>query len=303
MTSNRKIVRFISKRWMPNVRDAYGLELRYEVVDERYIGLPEESSETLAGRLVVGASGTLATCWGLGDDDLALVLSEYARRHLHSRLFEGYVPDNEQLLLTPHNTPEQLPFDPSRIAPIEEPFVVIEDASASWTSGEIQGNAGDIISLRDNINALTVERYGFRLFTLVNERQLFELTRPCTTVEEFSHRLAAFAVLVTSMDTKALQEELGSSTNGSLNLLGELLRRDFPEAPIDSIMNCLRSGNRLRQMYPMHTDTADGVLEAHRYFRLPYPIMEYDDAWNAIKNAYRQALDKLLALLAVSESL
>jgi hypothetical protein len=42
---------------------------------------------------------------------------------------------------------------------------------------------------------------------------------------------------------------------------------------------------------------ADGVLDAHRYFHLPYPIRDYDKAWQIILMNYSDALKRIFDML------
>ena len=51
--------------------------------------------------------------------------------------------------------------------------------------------------------------------------------------------------------------------------------------------------NRLRQSYPIHSDTAGGVKEAHQFFNIEYPITEYSKSWSIILMFYSDALKRI----------
>ena len=62
-------------------------------------------------------------------------------------------------------------------------------------------------------------------------------------------------------------------------------------------MEALKNFNKLRRMYPVHTDRAQGVLSAHRFFDLDYPVQDHAASGHRLLEGYRDTLEKLLALL------
>lgn len=63
----------------------------------------------------------------------------------------------------------------------------------------------------------------------------------------------------------------------SIKLVGDYLSQHGAEPA--EIVPVLKHLNRLRQGYPVHGDRADSVLEAHEFFRLPYPVEDWRVAW------------------------
>ena len=63
------------------------------------------------------------------------------------------------------------------------------------------------------------------------------------------------------------------------------------------VIETLRNINKLRQSYPVHGDRVEGVLKAHKYFEIEYPITDYSDAWKKVLNSYLNALQQLLKIL------
>ncbi len=81
----------------------------------------------------------------------------------------------------------------------------------------------------------------------------------------------------------------------SIQLLEAYLNKSGALNP--QIIDTLRNINKMRQGYPVHGDRAKGVLEAHRYFAIEYPIADYSAAWKILLNSYLKALQKLLEAL------
>ena len=55
--------------------------------------------------------------------------------------------------------------------------------------------------------------------------------------------------------------------------------------------------NRLRQGYPIHTDKANGVIEAHSFFEIDYPINDFKSAWEKLLISYLEVLKELFDLI------
>ena len=314
MVMNREItVRFRNDEWLPVTRDGSDYLLRYSFVDSDLLGKPEEESQTQDGYIIVGISRTLTSIWGLNRDDLRKVLFEYGKRHIGDMISEVAMGDRTELQLTTANSPKKCPFDPKRIdiafnkplgfaGPIENPV-----ASAGPSSLAFQ-----IVGLRDSINAMFGEKFGGRLLTLPQERHLVELFKSCASHEEFTHRVASLGGLATAIDTAPLKRlSLKSKTEGKepkpkrlkpLDLLGAFLRSHFDENEAIVVMDTLQGFNRLRRMYPVHTDRADGVLAAHQFFHIDYPVSDYQTAWGDLLREYRHTLELLLQLLKTKVS-
>lgn len=64
-----------------------------------------------------------------------------------------------------------------------------------------------------------------------------------------------------------------------------------------NIADTFRNINKIRQGYPIHGDRSKGVLDAHKYFKITYPITDYSAAWKVLLNSYLKALQQLLEIL------
>ena len=65
------------------------------------------------------------------------------------------------------------------------------------------------------------------------------------------------------------------------------------------ICDVLKNINELRKGYPAHGDNTPKFLKAHTFFKIKYPINDYQSAWESILGAYFQAMKKMLKVLSV----
>jgi hypothetical protein len=295
-----KTVRFSNPEWLPVVtglRKEYAVE--YSIVDTRFVGEPDEASLTKTGRIVVGISSTLESKWGLDTETLERVLFEYAKRHIKGKVFDNTLSTYEEIQLTSLNAPDECPFDPTLIEMSfgsEYTFPVSDRSVAERAAPPTL--AAQIIDLRDNVNALFGDRFKGRLLGLPQERSLLELFHECDSQEEFTYRLVALCGLAISIDTNYIRKQIEASDDQkSLDVLGEFLRKYFSDKKANQIMGRLQNFNRLRRMYPVHTDRARGVMEAHKFFDLDYPVRDYQAAWIKLLEAYSHTLELLMKLL------
>ena len=74
--------------------------------------------------------------------------------------------------------------------------------------------------------------------------------------------------------------------NGRVRVAAPLRVDDDAAAICDTLKNI----NNLRQGYPTHGDNLDKVLPAHRFFRLRYPVTDYEAAWESVLGKYFEAM-------------
>ncbi len=286
-----------SEEWVGG--DLREIVFKYSIVDVDLVGKPEEEAQTALGKVVVGISQTLETLWGPQVKSVNGVLLGYARQLIEDKLYDGILTNYEEIQLSTYNAPDHPPFDPEMVQPsfdakYQSP-AALEDLTERAAPN--QDLASEIIDLRDNINALFGERFGGRILTLPQERSLSELSRTCNSHEEFAYRVASLSGLATSIETNYKTRIQSSENKKSLNLLGEFLRHHFPARDTNQIMDTLQNLNRLRKMYPIHTDRAGGVMSSFAFFGLEYPIQDYQAAWLTLLEAYSEALHSLLDLV------
>lgn len=298
-----KVLTLLKAMTLPVMRDGLDLRIDFSVIDAELRGAPEEASATRTGHIIVGISRTLASLWGLEPEGRDKVLLEFAMRHLRSKIQDGTLSDHEELQLTTGNTASPCPFDPNRVTvEVGRPIVIPVEEKNPVQSAEPSSLAAKIIDSRDNVNAVFYNRHGERLLLLPQERALLELFRPCHTQEEFGYRVGALTTLAAAMNTATLCAQAAADPEKvkSIQALRLYVTRQYGAADASAVCDPLRHLTRLRQMYPFHTDHADGIMEAHAYFGLEYPIQDWGRAWHALLERYAASLEALLQLLKKS---
>lgn len=306
--NNLVTVTFTRDEWLASTRDGQDYSLNYTVVNSESIGKPDEASHTTNARIILGISGSLAGQWNLNTEELRKVLFEFGKRHVKGMIADGTLADQTELQFTTYNAPDRCPFDPNLIIlDFGLPFEISAPAGNIISMSEPSSLAFQIIDLRDSINAVFGEQLNGRLLTLPQERHLMEMFKECNGPEEFAYRVASLASLATAIDPKSVKTPSKKQQDEEkelkqLDLLGMFMRQRYSvsEEEVNDVMNILQNFNHLRRMYPIHSDRATGVLKAHQFFGLDYPVSNYKDSWKILQQRYRDALDTLLQILKSS---
>lgn len=83
------------------------------------------------------------------------------------------------------------------------------------------------------------------------------------------------------------------SSLGSINLLQTAILTITSEGTAAAVCDPLKQINNLRQGYPAHGDNAKRFLDAHRFFKLSYPIVAFTDAWESVLKSYFSSMTSL----------
>lgn len=290
-----KVLTFETPQELPKRRDATEYSFPFRMVDSNLVGAPEEMARSTQHTLIVGVSGTLEACWQLPKHLLQRVLFEYGRRHIKQKILDEALSQSEELFLHTGNTETRCPFDPNRI----------QDPSGAALEFEHTGKplmedptflqlASRIIDARDNINALFHDKHGDKLITVREERDLLQLFRDATSPEEFFYRVCALANAATGLNLPKLRGLTGITDTHvkSIKLLETYLAQHSMQER--KVVETLQAINNLRQGYPVHGDRSEGVLRAHKYFGLTYPVLDNSHAWRSILLSYLDSLERLL---------
>ena len=292
------LVVFGEPKSLPATRDAKEYLYPFTVVDTEFIGKPEELSQTSSHKVQVGVTGTQFACWGVREALLPKVLFEYGKRYIEQKILDGTLSEHEELQLHTGNSESPCPFSPDRIPnPSGHRFKLDLPEVTFMENDSLNTIASNIIGVRDNINAIFHDSHGEKLIRLGEERDLLQLFRDAESIEEFFFRICALANLATNLNTVLLRKLTEDNDTGkkSLSLLETYLSmRNSSDA---KIIKTLRAINRIRQSYPVHGDRVDGVLEAHQYFNLDYPVRNFRESWKAILLLYLDALERLLSVI------
>ncbi|MGD8780779.1 MAG: hypothetical protein PVH88_17675 [Ignavibacteria bacterium] len=281
-------------------RDATEFRFSFNILDKKYFNKPEHKTKTKSVRVKVGISRTLETMWirkgeaSYNNVNIPKVLYEYAFRHLTQKLEEGTLLEKEEVWLTTTTAPREYPFDSSLIHMDLNSHQEIEIGDKIFMQNqEILKTATKIIELRDTINNIFKERHTGKLFIINNERDLLNLFLDAQSIEDFVYRISALQNSITNLNITLLRTETNISDTQikSIQLLESYLSQypNYDDVPIKVFKHI----NRLRQSYPIHSDTASGVKEAHQYFNLEYPITEYSKSWNVVLLFYSDALNRI----------
>ena len=89
--------------------------------------------------------------------------------------------------------------------------------------------------MREDINDLWERTFGFKLFRS-NERAIFQIMKPCRGEEEFTHNIAALAILIDQLNVKDMKEHVVTK-EGSINVLEDFLKKEIGDFPPEIISN------------------------------------------------------------------
>jgi hypothetical protein len=293
-----KTLIFEAPEAMPRRRDATEYRFPYRIVDSDLVGRPEEYARSDHRDITVAISGSLLGCWGLPDNILPKVLFEYGHRHLKQKILDDTLSSSEELFLHTGNTEKRCPFDAARIEkPAGATLVISDPVKPLMQDSSYLQLASRIIDTRDNINALFNEKYCEKLIVVREERDLLQLFRDAASKEEFFYRVCALANMATGLNVKKLRNLTGmkDTDKKSIYLLETYLTQN--KLASAQIVKTLHAINNLRQGYPVHGDRSDGVLRAHEFFSLSYPVSDYNAAWKTLLLKYLDSLQTLLSEL------
>jgi hypothetical protein len=268
---------------------------------------------TTTNELDVKVSGTLQAVWGIPDSRLASATGSVAAMTVAQRVSQGDADPFSPLSLTtfsaPQRPPEYQAVAPGSMIPIPESDQKITQKA---TSMQFTPLSDDISTIRDNINTLTKDLLGERLLELPQERALIDMYKEAQSTEQFNNRVQSLAGLVVSINKDALLRSFTAAEAAAiatkhgvadanriapLVLMEELLTGFSNAEQAKRITVVFKRLNDLRQSFPAHGDNVDSVLRAYDFFRLQYPIEDFNAAWDAILGRYFDAMKDLLRVI------
>ncbi len=294
-----KRLKLVEARELPRTRDGSDYLYRFSLVDISLIGMPEENYYTSQHRIKVGISGTMEAVW-LGRQpniNFSKICYEYGKRELVQKVKDGIIQEYQELEITSVNYPNQCPFQSERIIMEVGTSTDFEVTERVMEDSSLLQLASSVIDLRDFINAIIKERHGKKLIQYAEERDILQMFRSANNIEDFVYRVSALKLFATNLNEELLRSLTGNQNRNDRTItLLEIYLQTF--ANYDAVaITTLRNLNRIRQMYPIHSDNIDGVQEAHTYFQIEYPIQNPSDAWKKILNSYRDALSRIFEMI------
>lgn len=239
----------------------------------------------------IDASRTLQSVWGRTDAQMTSVSSSSAVAYALTLASEDRLDQLKDIKLNTYTAPKEPPegpmVQPGALLPIPEP-----QPTPSRQLG-LSILSDDISELRDQINAIGKDLWGDRIFLLSQERPILDMYKPVHGADEFRVRIQSLGIIVTDVNKPVLAKVSGVSNPeevGGIILLQRALESVVAADEANSICSVLKSINAIRQGYPTHGDNAKQYLQAHRFFKLPYPIEDYEAAWESILGEYFRAM-------------
>lgn len=291
-----KFIRFLELREItPAGLDGHRYRLGFEIGEKR-----GDTFHPLQAREVeVQASGTLQAVWGKTDTQMSVYSGTSAASHVLDLAKKNSLDalDEPYLLNTytaPKEPPESPRVEPGVLIPVEESASMPEPIAFSFLSD-------DISELRDQINALSKDLWGDRLLLLSQERALFDMYKAATTADEFRLRVQSLGIIAKDLNRAMLRQVAAVAPDaqiGDFVLLGRAIQTLAKAGASDPICEPLKQLNNLRQGYPTHGDNAKMFLEAHRYFRLTYPVTAFSDGWESVLAKYFESMRALRDVLS-----
>jgi len=293
------VIKFTNVTHIPSGgRAAAQFLFNYEVRDENNL--------VHYNRILVIISDVLCTNWGYPfwsqrpDRDypgLIKILLQYAKDRIIEKLKEGTLNEFEELLMLSTEYPSLPPYNPENLIATEHAEYDIEIGQKN-IGQEIKENklAASIIETRDIVNTIFYSKHKAKLLLLNEERNLLDFFKTANTEEEFSHRMASFGEVTRNLNIDILRKITGitDSQQRSIQLLKSFFDRNNING--DKIIETLKQIGRVRQGYPVHTDIT-GVISSLDYFKIKYPITNYEEAWLIFLNEYLSALKQLYEIL------
>ena len=293
--------RFVFQNYRLLPRNISGEEYYFPYTFEKIYNADQinEKKKILNYGVKIGISNILASNWNLTDwntgeyiNDLVKLLFIYAIELIKEKYNQNILNEYEELILTAENQPGECPYDLNNVKNIEG-FIIESEINSDSLATKILANklAYDIIQTRDNINALFYENYNAKLLELDQERNLLEFFLNPNSKEELYYKIASLANLTGRINVKKLKNILGLDESRSIELLKHFLNSISNND--NDVINIFKNIIRLRQAYPIHTDKATGVIEAHHFFKLDYPIIDFQESWLIIMEQYLKGLKEL----------
>jgi hypothetical protein len=235
----------------------------------------------------IDASRTLQSVWGSTDAQMTSVSSSSAVAHALILASENRLDQLMDIKLNTFTAPKEPPQ-----SPVVQPGALFPIGEAQATPSRQPGLSllsDDISELRDQINAIAKDLWGDRIFLLSQERPLLDMYKPVRGPDEFRVRIQSLGIIVKDVNKSVLAKVSGESnpeTVGGIVLLQRAMESVVVADEANTICSVLKNINAIRQGYPTHGDNAKQFLEAHRFFKLPYPIQDYETAWESILGEY-----------------
>jgi hypothetical protein len=248
-------------------------------------------------QVLAQVSGTLEAIWSITPDTMGQVAATIALPKVLEAVREGREAELQMVKLNTYS----VPHEPPPIRAVEGSIHFLNEPEAPRSSQPLSFLSDDISEVRDQINALAKSLWGDRVLHLSQERPLLDMYKSAKNQTEFRARIQSLGVIAKDFNRALLAKvsvTTDPSTVGDFILLERALETLGHGSEAAAVTVNLKHINSLRQGYPAHGDNADKFLQAHRHFNLPYPVEDYEAAWEKILSEYFSSMKALRNLLS-----
>lgn len=144
------------------------------------------------------------------------------------------------------------------------------------------------------LDAVWTARFGQRLFLNVDQARAATLVFTATTPDEFDGRCSALADALSCLAVPA-DDSLQRKGVRPIVLLGKWLAKRLPESPAARVEEATSTLSRIVNIRVGGQHTADRrkQVEAFQTFGLSYPPVDWNTAWEALRQSATNAIDAI----------
>lgn len=288
-------LRFLSVTKRPfSAIDGSEYDLNFE------IGTTSDNYKFTADRSIkvtAQVSGTLEAIWSIPPEKMGGIVAGI----VYPEIIEAIREERESGLQAVRLNTYTMPHDAPGLWLGEGTIHLLKHPELPKSAPRFTFLSDDISEVRDQINALAKSLWGDRILHLSQERALLDMYKSTENQTEFRARIQSLGAIAKEFNRPLLakvSETADSNGVGDFILL-ELALKSLGggNAPLAITAN-LKQINFLRQGYPAHGDNAEKFLQAHRHFDLPYPVTDFETAWEKILSGYFSSMKALRDLLS-----
>jgi len=145
----------------------------------------------------------------------------------------------------------------------------------------------------DFLNLVFREVHGSRILDILVVRSISDLHGSCSTKQQFIFKVQVVADLIDKLTIPENQlKEKPGENEGRLDIIERFLSESYPGSST-TLVSGLRDIRRVRHGFPAHSGTEKKLAAALENLDIPYPIDDYQKAWEKILWTFYAKLKEL----------
>lgn len=110
-------ITFLQPRELSTMRNAFEISFSYLLIEDKYIGTPEEKNRTYENNIKVGITSRMNGSWRAKDKDIDLlkILCDYGKRFIIQKLKNHTLQENEELIISSATHTDEYLFELNKI--------------------------------------------------------------------------------------------------------------------------------------------------------------------------------------------